>query len=109
MRLEDEWDYLHPDTKAWFLNNSGCALVPVTPTAGIIEHARGPVRVGPDGQIELSPSDRAFIRDRAESAGTIRVLDAGYRHGFFFGPAGPPALLLGGKPGGRFPGPGTTA
>ena len=69
MGLKEIWTRLDSEIKEWLVHNSGCVSVP-SRIAGKMD-AEGHVEWDACGGIVLTPGDRAFLRDRAEAAGTI--------------------------------------
>lgn len=90
MNLKDEWNRLDAQARTWFLEHPATLVVPPAIAAGIRAEALKDVVTDHEGRIVLSPEDRAFIRDKAEAAGTIRVpVGAEYR---FFDTASLPRI-----------------
>lgn len=82
MNLKDEWNRLDAQTRNWFLEHPAALVVPPAIAARIRAEALKDVVADQDGGIVLSPEDHAFIRDKAEVAGTIRV-PGGTEYRFF--------------------------
>lgn len=73
MNLKDEWDRLDSETRKWLLDNPGCLILPRTVSARISNDVHRHTERDQHGQIVLSRDDHAFLRDKAEAAGTIHA------------------------------------
>ncbi|GAB2707946.1 hypothetical protein GCM10027038_01620 [Arthrobacter bambusae] len=71
--LRDEWDRLDSETRTWLLENPACLVLPPAMSAKVSKDAQGRIACDPHGQVVLSREDHDFLREKAESAGTIRV------------------------------------
>lgn len=71
MGLKEIWARLDSEIKEWLVHNSGCVSVPSCIAGKMDADAEGHVEWDAHGGIVLTPGDRAFLRDRAEAAGTI--------------------------------------
>jgi hypothetical protein len=89
MSLKDEWDHLDAETRSWLLENPGCLILPRTLSAKVSKEAHEDLEHDQHGQVVLSREDHAFIREKAEAAGTIRAPATGYR---FFDTAAVPVI-----------------
>lgn len=82
MNLKDEWNRLDAQARAWFLEHPAALVVPPGISARIRADALKDVVADQQGRIVLSAEDHAFIRDKAEAAGTIRA-PGGAEYRFF--------------------------
>lgn len=82
MNLKDEWGRLDSETRKWLLDNPGCLILPRTVSAKISSDVHRDIERDQHGQIVLSRDDHAFLRDKAEAAGTIHAATATEFHFF---------------------------
>jgi hypothetical protein len=73
VNLKDEWDRLDSETRKWLLDNPGCLVLPRSMSAKISNDVHKDIERDQHGQIMLSRDDHAFLRDKAEAAGTIHA------------------------------------
>lgn len=62
MKLEDVWDGLSMETKAWFKQNPGCRILPRTLVNIISDGYQGPTGADQNGMMALSPNDIRFLK-----------------------------------------------
>lgn len=73
MNLKDKWDQLDSDTRNWLLDHPASLVLPPAISARFGADALIDADTDEYGQIVLSREDHAFIRDKAEAAGTIQA------------------------------------
>jgi hypothetical protein len=75
--IENAWTKLNPQTQEWLRANPGAVILPRSVTESIVQatdRPNSPQGVDRNGQLPLSPQDRAFIKAMAKASPVGRPL-----------------------------------